>query len=138
MKKILILILQLIFTQAIYAQLTEAEAKAKTENDENVYNTSVVEFVPEFPGGISEFYNYIGKNYRIPNVKGLGGKVFVKFVIEKDGRVDDIEVIRDIGHGTGNEAIRVLKECPKWTPGIQNGKNVRVLYSLPINISEVR
>ena len=67
-------------------------------------------------------------------VKNLKGKVFVTFVVEKDGSLSDIKVIRDIGLGTGEEAIRVLKECPKWLPGEQNGQKVRVLYSLPISI----
>jgi periplasmic protein TonB len=64
----------------------------------------------------------------------LKGKVYVTFVVEKDGSLTDIKVLRDIGYGTGKEAIRVLSKCPKWMPGEQNGKKVRVLYSLPITI----
>ena len=70
-------------------------------------------------------------------VFGLAGVFFDQLVlrnVEKDGSLTDIKVIRDIGYGTGKEAIRVLKKCPKWTPGEQNGKKVRVLYSLPITI----
>ncbi|HTG67178.1 MAG TPA: energy transducer TonB, partial [Flavobacterium sp.] len=58
----------------------------------------------------------------------------VSFVVEKDGSLTDIKVLRDIGYGTGKEAIRVLQKSPKWNPGIQNGKPVRVQYSLPITI----
>jgi len=102
--------------------------------DNNIYNTAGIEVKPEFPGGIDKFYKYVGKNYQVPEEEGLKGKVFVSFVVEKDGSLTDIKVIRDIGYGTGKEAIRVLKASPKWNPGEQNGKKVRVLYSLPINI----
>ncbi|MEN9323216.1 MAG: hypothetical protein RIT03_1398 [Bacteroidota bacterium] len=104
------------------------------EEDNNIYNTAGIEVKPDFPGGIEKFYKFVGKNYQVPEEEGLKGKVFVSFVVEKDGSLTDIKVIRDIGYGTGKEAIRVLKSCPKWNPGEQNGKKVRVLYSLPINI----
>lgn len=104
------------------------------EADNNIYNTAGIEVKPEFPGGMQAFYKFIAKKYRAPRQKGLSGKVFVSFVIDKDGSVTDIRVIRDIGHGTGEEAVRVLEKCPKWTPGYQQGRPVRVLYSLPINI----
>jgi periplasmic protein TonB len=102
--------------------------------DTNIYNTAGIEVKPDFPGGIEKFYGFVGKNYQVPEEEGLKGKVFVSFVVEKDGSLTDIKVIRDIGYGTGKEAIRVLKSCPRWNPGEQNGKKVRVLYSLPINI----
>ncbi len=104
------------------------------EEDNSIYNTAGIEVKPDFPGGIEKFYKFVGKNYQVPEEEGLKGKVFVSFVVEKDGSLTDIKVIRDIGYGTGKEAIRVLRSCPKWNPGEQNGKKVRVLYSLPINI----
>lgn len=107
---------------------------AVVEEDNQIYNTAGIELKPEFPGGIDKFYTFVGKNYQPPEEEGLKGKVFVSFVVEKDGSLTDIKVIRDIGYGTGKEAIRVLKSCPKWNPGEQNGKKVRVLYSLPITI----
>jgi protein TonB len=115
------------FTQELKSESPNAE-------DNSIYNTAGVEVRPEFPGGIQEFYNFVGRNYKTPNVKNLKGKIFVTFVVEKDGSLSDIKVLRDIGHGTGEEAVRVLKECPKWLPAEQNGKKVRVLYSLPISI----
>lgn len=105
-----------------------------TEEDNSVYNLAGIELKPDFPGGMDKFYKFIGKNYQVPEEEGLKGKVFVSFVVEKDGSLTDIKVIRDIGYGTGKEAMRVLKSCPKWNPGEQNGKKVRVLYSLPISI----
>jgi protein TonB len=104
------------------------------EEDNSIYNTAGIEVKPDFPGGMEKFYKFVGKNYQVPEEEGLKGKVFVSFVVEKDGSLTDIKVIRDIGYGTGKEAIRVLKSCPRWNPGEQNGKKVRVLYSLPINI----
>jgi protein TonB len=107
---------------------------AVVEEDNTVYNTAGIEVKPDFPGGIQKFYDFVGKNYQTPEEEGLKGKVFVSFVVEKDGSLTDIKVLRDIGYGTGKEAIRVLNKCPKWTPGEQNGKKVRCTYSLPINI----
>jgi protein TonB len=104
------------------------------EEDNNIYNTAGIEVKPDFPGGLDKFYKFIGKNFQTPEEDGLSGKIFVTFVVEKDGSLTDIKVLRDIGYGTGKEAIRVLKSCPRWNPGEQNGKKVRVLYSLPITI----
>lgn len=95
---------------------------------------SSVEKRPEFPGGIQAFFEFVGKNYKMPDGKDLSGKVFIQFVIEKDGSLTNLKVMRDIGHGTGEEAVRVLKLSPKWIAGEQDGKKVRVLYSLPISV----
>lgn len=107
---------------------------AVVEEDNTVYNVAGIEVKPDFPGGLEKFYAFVGKNYQAPEEEGLKGKVYVTFVVEKDGSLTDIKVIRDIGYGTGKEAIRVLNKCPKWTPGEQNGKKVRCTFSLPINI----
>jgi periplasmic protein TonB len=107
---------------------------AVVEEDNTVYNTAGIEVKPDFPGGIQKFYDFVGKNYQTPEEEGLKGKVYVTFVVEKDGSLTDIKVLRDIGYGTGKEAVRVLSKCPRWTPGEQNGKKVRCTYSLPISI----
>ena len=106
-----------------------------TEEDNTIYNSAGIEVKADFPGGVDKFRAYINKNYQIPDEDGLNGKVFVTFVVEKDGSLSDVKVIRDIGYGTGKEAIRVIKSCNvKWNPGEQNGKKVRMLFSLPISI----
>ena len=87
---------------------------AVVEEDNTVYNTAGIEVKPEYPGGIAKFYAFVSKNYRMPEEEGLKGKVYVTFVVEKDGSLTDIKVLRDIGYGTGKEAIRVLKSGPKW------------------------
>ena len=89
---------------------------------------------PEFKGGLNKFYEYIAKNFRTPDVPGLNGKLLISFVVEKDGSITDIKALKDIGYGTAEEAIRLLKNCPKWSPAIQNGKTVRCQFMLPLNI----
>ncbi len=103
-------------------------------SDNTIYNTAGIEVKPEFLGGMDKFYKFIAENFKTPNTAGLKGKIYVTFVVEKDGSLTDIKVLRDIGYGTGKEAIRVLKLCPKWLPGEQDGKKVRCTYSLPISI----
>lgn len=110
------------------------ELKVKNELDNKNYNNSFVDKSPEFPGGMIKFYEFIRENYRVPKEQGLRGKVLVSFVVDMDGTLIDIKYQRDIGFGTGNEAIRVMKICPKWIPGEHQGKNVKVSYSIPINI----
>ncbi|WP_426484091.1 energy transducer TonB [Flavobacterium sp. 2] len=105
------------------------------DNDNAVYNTAGIEVKPEFPGGMEKFFMFVDNNFKYPEVDDdhfKGSKVYVTFIVEKDGALTDIKILRDAGYETGKEAIRVLKKCPKWIPGKQNGKNVRVLYSLPI------
>ncbi len=96
----------------------------------------VLDKMPEFPGGMSKFYNYVGNNFNRPELDAERTlKVYVTFVIEKDGSITDVMVKNDPGYGIGKEAVRVLKSIKtKWSPGILNGKAVRTLYSLPITI----
>ncbi|ASU36105.1 energy transducer TonB [Mucilaginibacter xinganensis] len=108
-----------------------------TEEDPNKIFTSV-EKVPEFPGGMAGFGKYLGKNIHYPAVareNGTQGRVIVSFVCERDGSLTDIHVVRGIGDGCDEEAIRVIKASPKWSPGIQNGRPVRVAYSVPISFA---
>ncbi|MFV8346088.1 energy transducer TonB [Flavobacterium sp. ZB4P13] len=101
----------------------------------NLYDYQTVEYQPQYAGGFKEFLKFIAKNYRTPDVEGLFGVVKIDFVIETNGSVSSVKVIKDIGEGTGDEAIRVLSKCPNWSSGEQNGKKVRVVYhNFPINI----
>ena len=98
----------------------------------------VVEEMPSFPGGEKEMYRYIGKNIEYPRMakeSGISGRVFVTFVVEKDGRVTDVKVLRGIGGGCDEEAVRVIKSMPRWKPGKQRGKPVRVQYRMPIKFT---
>ena len=109
--------------------------EAAVTEDNSVYNMAGIEVKPDFPGGIEKFYKFVGNKFQAPEDEEFkGGRVFVSFVVEKDGSLTDIKVLRDPGFGTAKEAIRVLNASPRWSPGEQNGKKVRVQYSLPINI----
>ncbi|MGO4822545.1 MULTISPECIES: M56 family metallopeptidase [unclassified Flavobacterium] len=101
------------------------------------YKTTEVTQKPTFPGGMEAFYKFVAENYKISkeasDVK-LKGKVYVTFMVEKDGSLSELTILRDIGYGTAEEAIRVLKLSPKWIPGKLNNVPVKTLYSLPITI----
>jgi protein TonB len=105
--------------------------------DNTVYNTAGLQVQPEFPGGIAAFLTYVQRNFRIPEVEqNMVARIYVSFVVEKDGTLTDIKVTRDPGYGMGKEAERVLRSVKtKWSPGIQNGKPVRARYNLPITIN---
>lgn len=91
---------------------------------------------PEYPGGIKKFYEYVGRNFEKPNLEDVETvTVNVSFVIEKDGSMTDIKVLRNPGYGLDKEAIRVLKSLKtKWTPGVKDGQYVRTQYTLPIKV----
>lgn len=99
---------------------------------------NVVESDPKFPGGMAALYRFLAQNIKYPQLardNGITGKVYVTFVVERDGSIANPKVIKDIGGGCGQEAIRVVKMMPRWKPGRQRGKRVRVQYSLPINFN---
>ncbi len=99
-----------------------------------LYNSAGVEEKPEYPGGIQEFYKYIAKNFRQPNDKNFkGGRILVMFVVDRDGSLTDIKV-KDVGFGTREEAIRLMKNCKKWSPAKQKGVPVRCSYTIPISL----
>jgi protein TonB len=126
---------KILFLAIVFFAIQTVRAQDKTNvSDNTIYNTAGIDVKPDFPGGMDEFYRFISKNYNCPKVDKLAGKVYVTFVIEKDGSLTHIKVLRDIGYGTGKEAIRVLELSPKWLPGEQNGQKVRCTFSLPISI----
>lgn len=99
---------------------------------------TVVESMPEFRGGMQELYTYLGNNIKYPVMakeSGIQGKVYVTFVVEKDGSITDVKLLRGIGGGCDEEAIRVVQSMPKWKPGKQRGKPVRVQYNLPVRFT---
>lgn len=95
-----------------------------------------VEENPEYQGGAEAMYKYLGENIKYPQLareNNIEGKVFVQFVVEKDGSITNVKVMRDIGGGCGQEAVRVVKSMPKWKPGKQRGKAVRAQFNLPVS-----
>ena len=96
---------------------------------------TIVEQQPEFPGGMGAFYTFVQKKMSYPSQArrmGIEGKVFVQFVVDKDGTITDVMAVKGIGAGCDEEAVRVIKESPKWKPGKQRGKSVKVRMILPI------
>ena len=113
----------------------KAQTEAINKDGNEIYNPLDIEIKPEFPGGQLALDKFIKENYKNPKDTSIKGNVYVTFIIEKDSSISDIKVLRDIGSGTGTEAIRVLKASPKWIPGKQNNNVVRTLYSLPISVN---
>lgn len=113
-----------------------SSAVAAGPDPASILNTAVLDKMPEFPGGIEQFYKYVGNNFEKPEIDAFNSiKIYVYFVIEKDGSMTDIQVKRDPGYGLSREAVRVLKSLKtKWSPGMYNGKAVRTAYNLPIVI----
>lgn len=111
------------------------------DDDEEVLESeifTVVESMPEFPGGMGELMKYLGQNIKYPPLakeSGIQGRVFINFVVEPTGAISNVKVLRGIGGGCDEEAIRVVEAMPKWKPGKQRGKNVRVSYNLPVKFT---
>ncbi|HWD88858.1 MAG TPA: TonB family protein [Mucilaginibacter sp.] len=113
-----------------------SDEKQVTEDENKIF--TAVEQEPTPAGGIQKFYEYLAKNIRYPAVakeNNVQGKVFLTFVVEKDGSITDVKVLRGIGNGCDEEAVRVLRNAPKWKPGIQNGRPVRVQYQVPVSFA---
>jgi len=102
---------------------------------------TVVESMPSYPGGMGELMKFLANNIKYPpqaKSNGIQGRVFVNFVIEADGSVSNVRVLRGIGGGCDEEAVRVIKQMPKWDPGVQKGERVRVSYNLPVKFTLMR
>ncbi len=96
---------------------------------------TIVEDQPEFPGGLQAFYKFVGDNMKYPSQArrmGIEGRVYVQFVVDKDGNVTEVEAVKGIGAGCDEEAARVLRGSPKFKPGKQRGRPVKVRMVLPI------
>ncbi len=106
------------------------------EEEEAPMNFYVIEKKPEFPGGLVAMQKWIRDHTKYPEVakeNGITGKVYVQFVIGKDGAVTNVKVMRSVDPYLDAEALRVIKAMPKWSPGEQRGKPVKVLFQLPVN-----
>ncbi len=117
---------------AISAPVTSAPIE---EEEDNVI-FQVVEKMPSFPGGDSQLFKFLNENVKYPVIaqeNGVQGRVICQFVVNRDGSIVDVEVVRSVDASLDKEAIRVIKSMPKWSPGQQRGKPVRVKYTLPVN-----
>nr|WP_315262921.1 FG-GAP-like repeat-containing protein [uncultured Flavobacterium sp.] len=126
----------------VWKNLPESESSTLVKEDSNndddntIYNAAGLDIKPEFPGGWIKAQEFIKKNFVNPEEEGIKGKVYVTFIVEKDGSLTNIKILRDIGFGSGKEVIKVLKMMPKWIPAQQIGKNVRCTYSFAIQVPQ--
>lgn len=102
----------------------------------HIYTEIVVK--PKPKKGMDDFMSHISRNFQAPKVVGVSGKIYVVFFVEVDGTVEDIKVLRDLGQGTGEEAIRVVKSYSGWVPGELRGRKARISYSLPISLQTAK
>ncbi len=120
-------------TEAVEIKYTPVEVEEEEPEEQKIFQ--VVEDMPEFPGGMGECMKYLAKNIKYPTISqenGVQGRVIVQFVVNKDGSIVDAEVVRSVDSYLDKEALRVVSGMPKWTPGKQLGKPVRVRYTLPV------
>ena len=120
--------------QEVIEEYVPVEVEEEEVVEQEIFQ--IVEEMPAFPGGEAKLMEYVAKNIKYPQIAretGIQGRVFVGFVVEPDGSVSNVKVLRGIGGGCDEEAMRVVKGMPKWKPGKQRGKAVRVSYMLPVN-----
>lgn len=120
-------------TAQVEAYTPPAVVEEEEESSQQIF--TVVETMPEFPGGQSALLQYLAKSIKYPVIaqeNGIQGRVSCSFVVNKDGSIVDAEVIRGVDPSLDKEALRVINSMPKWSPGKQRGKPVRVKYTVPV------
>lgn len=126
-----------IYSLLFFTFSTKTIAQEKKHNTTQITSVDPILKQPEFPGGINEFYKFVGMNFQIvpeADKNKVEGKILIKFMVEKDGSLSEFKTVKDLGYGMADEAIRVIKLSPKWIPGTESGKPVRVEYIMPITI----
>lgn len=130
MKKLIIMSLMVMFG------LTTVSAQKTVVAEKNQQVFDIVEQMPEYPGGLPALLDYLNQNVKYPEdaeKQKIEGRVLAIFVVETDGSISNVEVVKPVFPSLDAEAVRVLAAMPKWTPGKQSGKLVRVKYTVPIN-----
>ena len=129
MKKFIIMALM-----AVFGLITvSAQKTVVAQKNQKVFD--IVEQMPEYPGGQAALFEYLSKNIKYPadaEKKKVEGKVFVTFVVDTDGKITDVSLMRKVFPSLDAEAIRVISAMPNWIPGRQKGQAVRVKYTVPI------
>jgi hypothetical protein len=134
----LLLLIPMLFLGLSYAEAQHVDGDLPIPQKKDTIKPSftkiytLVDKVPEFPGGLVNWRNFLKKNLRHLKVPGYEHRVIVAFIVERDGSIKNIEVVRSLSPKADREAIRLTKISPKWTPGILNGYRVRVQYAIPI------
>lgn len=115
--------------------LINTKSFAQTPTDTTQEVITMAEVMPQFPEGEEEMYDFINKNLLYPKLakeNGIEGRVIVRFIVQKSGYIDKIEIIRKLGWGCDEEVLRMIQLMPKWSPGKVNGKPVAVYFTLPV------
>ena len=118
---------------AVEVKYTPVEVEEEEVEEQQIFQ--VVEEMPEFPGGMGECMKFLGKNIKYPTISqenGVQGRVIIQFVVNRDGSIVDPVVVRGVDPYLDKEALRVISTMPKWKPGKQRGKAVRVKYTVPV------
>lgn len=125
--------------EMILGRMDEPIYEGEVDDDVDAdYVCVLVENDPSFPGGMEAMYKFLAENIKYPQEardNNISGKVYVTFIVETDGRITNPRLLRDIGGGCGQEAIRVVKSMPRWNPGKNNGQPARVQFNLPVNFT---
>ncbi len=132
MKKLILMSMMAI----VCLMTASAQKTVVSQSKQNVYDA--VEQMPEFPGGMPAMIEYLQNNLKYPKdaiKQQVGGRVMVMFVVETDGSLSNVRVARKVFHSLDTEAVRVVKSMPKWKPGKEKGRLVRVNYTLPVVFS---
>ena len=132
MKKLIMMSLMAMFGLSTVS----AQKTVVAEKNQQVFD--VVEQMPEYPGGPSALIEYLSQNVKYPEdakQQKIEGRVLATFVVETDGSISNVEVVKPAFPSLDAEAVRLLSAMPKWTPGMQSGKVVRVKFTVPINFS---
>ena len=127
MKQLFLILVFIVASMAVQAQTTN------TAPDDSIY--TVVEQAPQYPDGQEALLKYLAENIKYPDLarqNNIQGTVFVNFVVEPNGSISNVMILRGIGGGCDEEAMRVVKNMPDWTPGYNDGRAVRVRYNIPI------
>ena len=130
-------VIVLIALMAVFG-FTTASAQKTVVSQKNEKVFDVVEQMPEYPGGMQALFEYLSQNLKYPEdakEQKIEGRVIAIFVVETDGSISNVEVVKPVFPSLDAEAVRVLSGMPKWKPGMQSGKVVRVKYTVPINFS---
>ena len=120
--------------QAVEIKYVPVAVEEEEPEEQTIFE--VVEQMPEFPGGLSACMSYIARNVKYPTIaleNGIQGRVVVQFCVEKDGSISNTVATKSVNPYLDKEALRVVSSMPKWTPGKQKGKPVRVKYTLPVH-----
>ena len=144
MNKTILLFLFLGFSTICFSQIVEIGNSISIEESDSTNNSEItdiysyVEEMPQFPGGDEAKLKFLQENLKFPKStlnNGIRGTIYISFVVEKDGNISNIRILRGLQQEIDEEVMRVVQSFPKWKPGKQRGRNVRVNFNMPIKIN---